>query len=50
MAEREKAEPKLLCDEMLMRLGRWPRAAGYDTAKEPLILIFNLLNPKRAPL
>jgi len=23
---------KLLCDEMLMRLGRWLRAAGYDTA------------------
>jgi len=23
--------PKLLCDEMLMRLGRWLRAAGYDT-------------------
>lgn len=32
MAEREKAEPKLLCDEMLMRLGRWLCAAGYDTA------------------
>jgi len=23
--------PKFLCDEMLMRLGRWLRAAGYDT-------------------
>ena len=23
--------PKLLCDEMLKRLGRWLRAAGYDT-------------------
>ncbi len=23
--------PRLLCDEMLMRLGRWLRAAGYDT-------------------
>ncbi|HEY0522368.1 MAG TPA: DUF5615 family PIN-like protein [Stellaceae bacterium] len=23
---------KLLCDEMLHRLGRWLRAAGYDTA------------------
>src|ERR1051326_5032220 len=23
---------KLLCDEMLGRLGRWLRAAGYDTA------------------
>jgi len=23
--------PKLLCDEMLQRLGRWLRAAGYDT-------------------
>jgi len=23
---------RLLCDEMLMRLGRWLRAAGYDTA------------------
>lgn len=24
--------PKFFCDEMLMRLGRWLRAAGYDTA------------------
>jgi uncharacterized protein with PIN domain len=24
-------QPKLLCDEMLQRLGRWLRAAGYDT-------------------
>jgi|HigsolmetaAR204D_1030405.scaffolds.fasta_scaffold20087_1 hypothetical protein len=24
--------PRLLCDEMLQRLGRWLRAAGYDTA------------------
>lgn len=23
---------RLLCDEMLVRLGRWLRAAGYDTA------------------
>lgn len=23
---------KFLCDEMLVRLGRWVRAAGYDTA------------------
>ncbi len=23
--------PRLLCDEMLQRLGRWLRAAGYDT-------------------
>ena len=23
---------RLLCDEMLLRLGRWLRAAGYDTA------------------
>ena len=23
---------KLFCDEMLLRLGRWLRAAGYDTA------------------
>jgi len=23
--------PKFLCDEMLQRLGRWLRAAGYDT-------------------
>src|SRR5207244_10099328 len=23
---------RLLCDEMLARLGRWLRAAGYDTA------------------
>lgn len=27
----ESALPKLLCDEMLQRLGRWLRAAGYDT-------------------
>ncbi len=26
-----KQAPRLLCDEMLMRLGRWLRAAGYDT-------------------
>lgn len=26
------AEPHFLCDEMLQRLGRWLRAAGYDTA------------------
>jgi uncharacterized protein with PIN domain len=25
-------EPRFLCDEMLQRLGRWLRAAGYDTA------------------
>jgi len=25
-------EPHFLCDEMLHRLGRWLRAAGYDTA------------------
>lgn len=25
------ASPRLLCDEMLHRLGRWLRAAGYDT-------------------
>jgi uncharacterized protein with PIN domain len=24
--------PRFLCDRMLMRLGRWLRAAGYDTA------------------
>ena len=24
--------PRFLCDEMLQRLGRWLRAAGYDTA------------------
>ncbi|MDH5178436.1 MAG: Mut7-C RNAse domain-containing protein [Gammaproteobacteria bacterium] len=29
MAETEL--PKILCDEMLQRLGRWLRAAGYDT-------------------
>ena len=23
---------RLICDEMLLRLGRWLRAAGYDTA------------------
>ena len=23
--------PALLCDRMLIRLGRWLRAAGYDT-------------------
>lgn len=27
-----KDEPHFLCDEMLQRLGRWLRAAGYDTA------------------
>jgi len=26
------SEPRFLCDEMLQRLGRWLRAAGYDTA------------------
>lgn len=26
--------PRLLCDEMLQGLGRWLRAAGYDTAIE----------------
>lgn len=26
------ATPRFLCDEMLERLGRWLRAAGYDTA------------------
>lgn len=26
-----EGESRLLCDEMLMRLGRWLRAAGYDT-------------------
>jgi uncharacterized protein with PIN domain len=25
------AAPRFLCDRMLMRLGRWLRAAGYDT-------------------
>lgn len=25
-------DPRFLCDEMLQRLGRWLRAAGYDTA------------------
>ncbi len=25
-------QPLFLCDEMLQRLGRWLRAAGYDTA------------------
>jgi len=25
-------EPRFLCDEMLQRVGRWLRAAGYDTA------------------
>ena len=25
-------EPRFLCDEMLRRLGRWLRTAGYDTA------------------
>jgi hypothetical protein len=24
-------ELRFLCDEMLRGLGRWPRAAGYDT-------------------
>ncbi len=27
----EQSPPKFLCDEMLQRLGRWLRAAGYDT-------------------
>jgi uncharacterized protein with PIN domain len=27
----DAAAAKLLCDEMLQRLGRWLRAAGYDT-------------------
>jgi uncharacterized protein with PIN domain len=27
-----EAAVRLLCDEMLLRLGRWLRAAGYDTA------------------
>lgn len=33
MAEQRPAEApvRLLCDEMLHRLGRWLRAAGYDT-------------------
>lgn len=29
------ATPRFLCDEMLERLGRWLRAAGYDTAIAP---------------
>ncbi len=28
----EGAAVRLICDEMLLRLGRWLRAAGYDTA------------------
>ncbi|RFA27009.1 hypothetical protein CAI21_15770 [Alkalilimnicola ehrlichii] len=28
----EAIRPRLLCDEMLLRLARWLRAAGYDTA------------------
>lgn len=28
---RETPPPRFLCDEMLQRLGRWLRAAGYDT-------------------
>lgn len=27
----KQGPPKFLCDEMLQRLGRWLRAAGYDT-------------------
>src|SRR4051794_21778550 len=27
-----KRAVRLMCDEMLLRLGRWLRAAGYDTA------------------
>ncbi len=27
----ETAAPRFLCDHMLQRLGRWLRAAGYDT-------------------
>src|SRR5689334_350075 len=29
---KEEHELRLMCDEMLLRLGRWLRAAGYDTA------------------
>jgi len=32
MAEPINEMMRLLCDEMLQRLGRWLRAAGYDTA------------------
>lgn len=34
--ERPEAEsPRLVCDEMLIRLSRWLRAAGYDCAVLP---------------
>src|SRR3954452_12596526 len=29
---RRRCAVRLMCDEMLLRLGRWLRAAGYDTA------------------
>ena len=32
MTEQHAPALRLLCDEMLQRLGRWLRAAGYDTA------------------
>jgi len=32
MTEHHAPAIRLLCDEMLQRLGRWLRAAGYDTA------------------
>src|SRR5438128_10712908 len=32
MSSRGSTRVRLYCDEMLARLGRWLRAAGYDTA------------------
>lgn len=33
--EPERRESRFLCDEMLVRLGRWVRSAGYDTLIAP---------------
>ncbi len=32
---------RLLCDEMLLRLGRWLRAAGYDPGPRPFTGLFD---------
>lgn len=31
----DKTAPKFLCDQMVLNLGRWLRAAGYDTTFAP---------------
>jgi len=35
MANMQNSPPSLLCDEMLLGLGKWLRAAGYDTFLPP---------------